>query len=102
MRHRRIEATQFLIDLNHPRRTCRSSPRVLFVRTMLYGAVTEDSVRLRSARSSQRFVETALIASQRLKLFVAGEFALDKVTEAFQPLASRKTMGKVVLVPTPI
>jgi len=44
----------------------------------------------------------ALIASGKLKLFAASRFALDEVKQAFEALASRKTVGKVVLIPNAI
>lgn len=40
-----------------------------------------------------------LIATGRLKLFAENEFPLENVTAAFKALASRATIGKVVLVP---
>jgi len=41
----------------------------------------------------------ALITSGKLKLFATSQFALDEVRKAFEALASRKTVGKVVLIP---
>jgi NADPH:quinone reductase len=43
-----------------------------------------------------------LIAAGKLRLFVSGEFPLDGVKEAFEAFASRKTIGKVVLIPNDI
>jgi len=40
-----------------------------------------------------------LIASGRLKLFARNEFRLEEVATAFEALASRNTIGKVVLIP---
>ena len=42
-----------------------------------------------------------LIASGRLKLFAETQFPLQRVREAFEALASRRTVGKVVLIPDP-
>ena len=40
-----------------------------------------------------------LIAPRQLKIFANYTFPLDQVSEAFAVLASRKTTGKVVLIP---
>jgi NADPH2:quinone reductase len=40
-----------------------------------------------------------LIASGKLKPFASNQFTLDSVKEAFEALSSRKTVGKVVLIP---
>jgi NADPH2:quinone reductase len=40
-----------------------------------------------------------LITCRRLKPFVGAQFPLDRVREAFEALASRRTTGKVVLIP---
>ena len=40
-----------------------------------------------------------LIACRRLKLFAGEQFPLHRVREAFEALASRRTTGKVVLIP---
>jgi len=40
-----------------------------------------------------------LIADGKLRLFVARQFTFDKVKEAFEALAGRTTVGKVVLTP---
>jgi NADPH2:quinone reductase len=42
----------------------------------------------------------ALIATGKLKPFASSQFSLDSVHEAFEALASRKTVGKVVLIPS--
>jgi NADPH:quinone reductase len=41
-----------------------------------------------------------LIANGKLKVFASSHFMLDEVKQAFVALASRKTVGKVVLIPT--
>ena len=41
-----------------------------------------------------------LIANGKLKVFASSHFMLDEVKQAFEALASRKTVGKVVLIPT--
>jgi NADPH:quinone reductase len=40
-----------------------------------------------------------LISAGRLKLFAQTQFPLQRVREAFEALASRRTVGKVVLIP---
>jgi NADPH2:quinone reductase len=42
----------------------------------------------------------SLIGSGKVKLFASIQFALDEVKQAFETLASRKTVGKVVLIPS--
>lgn len=42
----------------------------------------------------------SLIASGKLKLFASIQFTLHEVKQAFEALASRKTVGKVVLIPS--
>jgi NADPH2:quinone reductase len=42
------------------------------------------------------------IAGGKLRIFVSGEFPLGKVKEAFEAFISRKTIGKVVLIPSEI
>ena len=42
----------------------------------------------------------SLIASGKLKLFASIQFTLHEVRQAFEALASRKTVGKVVLIPS--
>jgi NADPH2:quinone reductase len=41
-----------------------------------------------------------LIAGGKLRLFAPSQFALHEVKQAFEALASRKTVGKVVLIPS--
>ena len=41
----------------------------------------------------------ALIAQRQLRLFASNSFPLSQVKEAFDALSSRRTIGKVVLVP---
>jgi NADPH:quinone reductase len=43
-----------------------------------------------------------LIAGGNLKLFATSQFTLENVQEAFEALASRQTVGKVVLIPSEI
>jgi NADPH:quinone reductase-like Zn-dependent oxidoreductase len=40
-----------------------------------------------------------LIAQRKLKLFANNSFALSDVRAAFEALSSRRTIGKVVLIP---
>ncbi len=40
-----------------------------------------------------------LIASRKIRIFAAHRFPLTQVTAAFEALASRRTVGKVVLTP---
>lgn len=64
-------------------------------------SITFFNVPTQSAESLGRCVPPLLdlIASGRLKLFAQQQFALTDAVRAFEALASRRTIGKVVLIP---